>query len=56
MTAKVLTAHDQMHIVGLIDLLSDRGMHHVPIVNAENRLCGMVTQSDLIAALFHSGN
>lgn len=55
MTAKVLTAQEQMHIVNLIDLLSDRGMHHVPIVNAENRLCGMVTQSDLIAALFHGG-
>jgi CBS domain-containing membrane protein len=53
MTAKVLTAKDGMHIVVLIDLLSDKGMHHVPIVDEANKLCGMVTQSDLIAALFH---
>ena len=53
MTAKVFTVHDQMHIVALVDLLSDKGMHHVPIVDERNKLCGMVTQSDLIAALFH---
>ncbi|MES2016608.1 MAG: HPP family protein [Pseudomonadota bacterium] len=52
MTAHVLTVSDQMHIVALVGLLSDRGMHHVPIVDARDRLCGMVTQSDLIAALF----
>jgi CBS domain-containing membrane protein len=55
MTHNVLTAQQDMHIVVLIKLLSDKGMHPVPIVNEQNRLCGMVTQSDLIAALFHGG-
>jgi CBS domain-containing membrane protein len=41
-----------MHIVELVPLLSERGLHHIPIVDAERRLIGMVTQSDLIAALY----
>lgn len=32
------------------------GMHHIPIVNAEQRLVGMVTQSDLIAARYAGGS
>jgi CBS domain-containing membrane protein len=38
--------------VELVPLLSEEGLHHIPIVNAERRLVGMVTQSDLIAALY----
>lgn len=54
MTKGVLLAREDMHIVTLIQLLSDKGMHHIPIINEEKRLTGMVTQSDLIAGLFHS--
>lgn len=54
MTRGVLIARDDMHIVALIEMLSDKGMHHIPIIDAEKKLCGMVTQSDLIAGLFHS--
>lgn len=53
MTKGVLLAREDMHIVALIELLSDKGLHHIPIINAEKRLTGMVTQSDLIAGLFH---
>ena len=52
MAAPVYTALESMHIVELVPLLSERGLHHIPIVNAERRLVGMVTQSDLIAALY----
>jgi len=52
MAAPVYTARDDAHIVELVPLLSEKGLHHIPIVNAENRLVGMVTQSDLIAALY----
>ncbi len=52
MAAPVYTAKETMHIVELVPLLSERGLHHIPIVNAEERLVGMVTQSDLIAALY----
>ena len=52
MAAPVYSAKETMHIVELVPLLSERGLHHIPIVNAERRLVGMVTQSDLIAALY----
>jgi CBS domain-containing membrane protein len=44
-------AHDA-HIVELVPLLSDKGKHHVPVVDGERRLAGMLTQSDLVAALY----
>lgn len=52
MASPVYTAHEEMHIVNLVPLLSEKGLHHIPIVDAERRLVGMVTQSDLIAALY----
>jgi len=52
MAAPVVTVRADMHIVELVPMLSDRGLHHVPVVDADARLVGMVTQSDLIAALF----
>lgn len=55
MASPVHTAREDAHIVELVPLLSENGLHHIPIVNAENRLVGMVTQSDLIAALYAGG-
>jgi CBS domain-containing membrane protein len=52
MTAPVRTVPEEMHIVDLVPLLSDQGLHHVPVVDRDKRLVGMVTQSDLIAALY----
>lgn len=55
MAAPAVTAHEDMHILELAPLFSDHGLHHIPIVNAERRLVGMVTQSDLVAALYAGG-
>ncbi len=52
MTTGVRTAHVNAHIVELVPLLSDAGMHHIPIVDDEHRVLGIVTQSDLVAALY----
>lgn len=52
MSSRVDTAAPHMHIVELVPLLSDLGHHHIPIVDEQKRLLGMVTQSDLIAALY----
>lgn len=52
MTAAVQTASTDTHIVELVPLLSNKGKHHVPVVDNEGRLAGMLTQSDLIAALY----
>ncbi|OGA99312.1 MAG: hypothetical protein A3E25_07000 [Burkholderiales bacterium RIFCSPHIGHO2_12_FULL_69_20] len=54
MSSPVHTAHAQESVVELVPRLSDQGLHHVPVVDDERRLCGMVTQSDLVAALYRS--
>jgi CBS domain-containing membrane protein len=55
MATPVFTVREDAHILELVPLLSNKGLHQVPVVNSEDRLVGMVTQSDLIAALYHSG-
>ena len=30
----------------------DGGLHHLPVLDAHDRLVGMITQSDMVAALF----
>jgi CBS domain-containing membrane protein len=52
MTAKVQSAEEDAHIVELVQPLSDSGIHHIPIVDDQRRLVGMVTQSDMVAALY----
>lgn len=52
MTKAVQTARTDMHIVELVPMLSDKGKHHVPVVDGERRLAGVLTQSDLIGALY----
>jgi CBS domain-containing membrane protein len=52
MSKRVTTARIDMHIVELVPLMSDFGLHHIPIVNGERRLVGIVTQSDLVSALY----
>ncbi len=52
MTRDVLTARPQQSIVGLISVFSDGGRHHLPIVDDDRTLVGMLTQSDMVAALF----
>jgi len=42
-------------IADLVPLLADRGIHHLPVVDGEQRLVGVVSQSDLIAALYRGG-
>lgn len=52
MATPVVTVAQDMHIIDLVPLLSDRGLHHLPVINEKRQLVGMVTQSDLIASLY----
>jgi CBS domain-containing membrane protein len=52
MTRTVRTIRNTSHVVELVPLLSGTGLHHVPVVDHERRLVGIVTQSDLVAALY----
>lgn len=39
-------------VVELVRLFAGRGHHHVPVVDRERRLAGIVTQADLISGLY----
>lgn len=52
MTANAQSAHLDTPIAELVRSLSDKNLHHIPVLDARRRVVGMVTQSDLIAALY----
>ena len=55
MTRKVRVARVDRHLVDLVPLFAGTGHHHLPIVQADGRLVGIVTQSDVVAALCDAG-
>lgn len=52
MTQDVYTGTVATPVAELVHQLSDSGLHHIPVVDETKKLVGMVTQSDLIAALY----
>lgn len=52
MTAEVFAAHTDTPIAALVQQLSDKGLHHIPVIDEKRHVVGMVTQSDIIAALY----
>ena len=55
MTRKARVASGDRHLVELIPLFGSTGHHHIPIVDAGGRLVGIITQSDVMAALCEPG-
>lgn len=55
MTRAVSVARPDQPMVDLARSFSDGGLHHVPVIDGDRRVVGMVTQSDLVAALLRSG-
>ncbi len=55
MTPDPLTASPRQELVDLMSAFSDGGRHHLPVVDDRGRLLGMLTQSDMVAALFRAG-
>ncbi|MEP6873637.1 MAG: HPP family protein [Burkholderiales bacterium] len=51
MTRTVRVASADRPLGELVPLFADTGHHHIPIIDAEQRLVGIITQSDLVAAL-----
>lgn len=51
MSTTLITVSPAAPISTLVPLLTNNSLHQVSVVNADQRLCGVVTQSDLIAAL-----
>lgn len=51
MARRVRIARADWHVIELVPLFSEGGHHHLPIVSAEDRLVGIITESDLMRAL-----
>ncbi len=52
MTVNVQCARLDTPIADLVPLMAEGGLHAVPVVDGNDQIAGLVTQSDLIAALF----
>ncbi|MFA7826339.1 HPP family protein [Aeromonas dhakensis] len=52
MTRKVSTARHDQPLYDLVGAFSDGGLHHMPVLDGE-QLVGILTQSDMVAALFN---
>lgn len=53
MNRQVHTAGAERPIAELVPLFAATGHHHLPVVDAQARLVGILTQSDLVKALSH---
>jgi len=38
----------------LVPLFSEGGHHHIPIIDADKRLVGIITESDVVRALYRA--
>jgi CBS domain-containing membrane protein len=51
MTRQVRVVSADRPIADLLPMFADTGHHHVPVIDSERRLVGIITQSDLVRAL-----
>jgi CBS domain-containing membrane protein len=54
MFTEVPTARPEQPMIELAGLMSDGGVHQMPVVNDKRELLGLVTQSDLVAAMLRN--
>ncbi len=52
MTSGVFSATPETPIATLVAKMTDQGLPHIPIVDAKRKVVGIVTQSDMLAALY----
>lgn len=50
-----VASHDRL-LIDLVPVFSESGHRHIPIINADQVLVGIITQSDLIKALYRAIN
>ena len=55
MSPKVRVASADRSVADLMPIFSEDGHHHIPIIDADNRLVGIITESDFVRALYRSG-
>ena len=54
MTREVRVISVGRQVSELVPLFSEAGHHHIPVIDADNRLAGIITQSDLVRALYRA--
>ncbi|MDI3325785.1 HPP family protein [Pontibacterium granulatum] len=54
MTPHVLTVDQDQPLMQMMPMLCESELHHIPVVDQKQRLVGMMTPSDLLAALYAS--
>lgn len=52
MSTPVRAARPETPIAHIVPIMADGGLHHLPVVDGDGRLVGMLTQSDVMAAMF----
>ncbi|MDM0014539.1 HPP family protein [Variovorax sp. J22P168] len=52
MTREVRVASASRHLSELVPLFAEGGHHHIPIIDDDKRLVGIVTESDVVRALY----
>lgn len=52
MTRAVTAAHIDMPITALVHMLAEKAIHHIPVLDDTRRVVGIVTPSDVNAALY----
>lgn len=56
MTRQVRVASQSRNVAELMPLFTEGGHHHIPIIDDDKRLVGIITQSDFVRALFQADN
>jgi len=54
MTTHIASANQSQRLSELVPLYAERGHHHLPIVDDERRVVGIITESDMVRALYSS--
>lgn len=54
MTRPVRVASEDRPLADLLPVFAEDGHHHIPVLDAEQRLAGMITQTDLVRSLYQA--
>lgn len=54
MTRQVRVASAAQRVTDLVTLFSTEGHHHIPVIDGNQKLVGIITQSDLVRALYRA--
>lgn len=48
MTKKVLTIHEDTELVDIVDMIVEKKINRLPVIDGEGKLMGIVTRSDIL--------